>query len=99
MRKYYYIKQAETFGKYSRIEETSKGIFVDGVLVAWPEIEATLEELEEARHVYHIDEDATEWCNYNIGDGWQIPCVEGEITAGEWLALRGNDEIRVQVIP
>jgi hypothetical protein len=55
----------------------------------------TIKELAEYRDTY-TDSKGEEAANYNLPGGWQIPCVLGDITPGEWTAVsRSEDDERI----
>lgn len=52
----------------------------------------TLKEIAKHRDTY-TDGNGEEAANYNLPGGWQIPCILGKITPGEWTAVsRDRDD-------
>lgn len=47
----------------------------------------SLLEIAKYRDTY-TDEKGEEAANYNLPEGWQIGCILGEITPGDWTAIK-----------
>lgn len=38
----------------------------------------------------YTDEKGEDAANYNLPEGWQIGCILGEITPGDWTAIKNS---------
>jgi hypothetical protein len=57
----------------------------------------SLLEIAKYRDTY-TDEKGEEASNYNLPEGWQIGGIDGEITPGNWTAIKNTAETMEEVI-